>query len=203
MISPLKIAVQGLQPGGVPLEIASQGLIVSITPAPEPEEEGEEFGLIPIFFRPPPHKRRDCKIEVQGVTARLTATTANVAAGMPTTEELDAEDDRAWLEFVRQREAEEAEDREEEIRFLVWEYFEEIREAEKIKAEEVKAFRKNVANIARGLRKGRKIDVVGVSAAIVGLSEENFALRERIEALEAEAASKKTASKPARKGPKK
>lgn len=204
MISPLKIAVQGLQPGGVPLEIASQGLIVSITPAPEPEEEGEEFGLIPIFFRPPPHKRRDCKIEVQGVTARLTATTANVAAGMPTTEELDAEDDRAWLEFVRQREAEEAEDREEEIRFQLWEHFEEIRQAEKIKAEEARDFRRNVARIARGLRKGPRIDLVGISAAIVGFAEENFELRQRLEALEAEAAeAKKTATKPARKGPKK
>lgn len=123
MISPLRIAVQGLVPGGAPLEIASQGLIVTITPAPEPEEEDNFF--VPVFFRPPPKDRKSVRIEVQGVTAHLTATTANVAAGMPTTEELDAEDDFAWVEHTRRMEAEAAEDREEEIRFLVWEYFQE------------------------------------------------------------------------------
>jgi hypothetical protein len=202
MISPLKIAVQGLHPGGAPLEIASQGLLVTITPAPEPQEENNF--LVPVFFRPPPKDRKSVRIEAEGCTARLSATPENIAAGMPTTEDRDLEDDIAWLKHIRRMEAEAAEDREEEIQFQVWEHFEEIREAEKIKAEEARAFRKNVASIARGLRKGPRIDLVGISAALVGFAQENFELRERLEALEAEAASaKKKAAKPARKAPKK
>lgn len=197
MISPFRIAVQGLVPGGAPLEIASQGLLVTITPPPEPEEENNFF--VPVFFRPPPKDRKSVRIEVEGCTARLSATSENIAAAMPTTEDRDLEDDIAWLKHTRRMEAEAAEDREEEIRHQLWEHFEEIREAEKIKAEEARAFRKNVANIARGLRKGPRIDLVGISAALVGLGQENFALRERLEALEVEAAeAKKKASKPAR-----
>jgi hypothetical protein len=197
----IQIATQGLAPGGKPLQIGTQGLL-AVAVAPEEEDREEPGGfLIPVFFRPPPKDRRDCKIEVEGITLHLTATTANVAAGMPTTEELDAEDDAAWIEHIRRMEAEAAEDAEEEIQFQVWEHFEEIREAEKIKAEEARAFRKNVASIARGLRKGPRIDLVGISAALVGFAQENFELRERLEALEAEAASaKKKAAKPARTG---
>ena len=199
----IQIATQGLAPGVKPLQIGTQGLLAVATTEEEDREEPGGY-LIPVYFRPPPKDRKSVRIEVQGCTATLTATTTNVAAGMPSTEELDAEDDRAWLEFVRQREAEEAEDREEEIRFQLWEHFEEIRQAEKIKAEEARDFRRNVARIARGLRKGPRIDLVGISAAIVGFAEENFELRQRLEALEAEAAeAKKTATKPARKGPKK
>lgn len=195
MISPFRIAVQGLVPGGAPLEIASQGLLVTITP-PEPEEENNFF--VPVFFRPPPKDRKSVRIEVEGCTLRISCTSENVAAGMPTTEELDLQDDVAWVEHTRRMEAEAAEAREAAIRHQLWEHFEEIREAKEIKAEEARAFRKNVANIARDLRKGR-FDVVGVSAAIVGLGQENFELRQRLEALEAEAAeAEKKASKPAR-----
>jgi hypothetical protein len=200
----IQIATQGLAPGGKPLQIGTQGLL-AVAVAPEEEDREEPGGfLIPVFFRPPPKDRKSVRIEVEGITLRLSATSENIAAKMPTTAELDAEDDRVWLEFVRQREAEEAEEREEEIRHQLWEHFEEIRQAEKIKAEEVQDFRRNVARLARDLRKGGRVDVVGVSAALVGFAQENHELRQRLENLEAEAAAaKKTAPKPARKASKK
>jgi len=38
MINPLTIALQGLAPGSSPIEIATQGLIVTITPPKEQED---------------------------------------------------------------------------------------------------------------------------------------------------------------------
>lgn len=103
--------MQGLQPGGVPLEISSQGLVVSIVPPPDPEEEDQV--LVPIYWTPKIVKT-DCRIEVLGVTARLTATTANIAAQMPTIEELDERNDLACCDELNRRIEEQNEEAAEE-----------------------------------------------------------------------------------------
>jgi hypothetical protein len=115
MISPIKIALQGLQPGSTPIEIGTQGFIVTITP-PTPEEDGEDIGLFPIRYhgpadtRPYDSRRKDCVIHVTGCSARLTATGANVADPMPTWEELDLMDDAAFFFELHEREVAAAEE---------------------------------------------------------------------------------------------
>ena len=115
MISPIKIALQGLQPGSTPIEIGTQGFIVTITP-PTPEEDGEDIGLFPIRYhgpadtRPYDSRRKDCVVMVAGCSARLTATDANVADPMPTLEEMDLVDDAFYLFELHEREVAAAEE---------------------------------------------------------------------------------------------
>ena len=200
MISPLTLALQGLQPGSSPIKIATQGFILEITPpAPQPEEESAETFFIPMTWTAP-RIRKDCVITVQGCRATLSATAGNVAAGMPTTEELDEMDDLAWIEDIRRMAAEAAMDEEEEIQFQVWEHFQELEQEARRRDEEARAFRKNVASLAKDLRKGPRREIVEISKVMVGFAEENFELRRRLEALESKAAvAKKPAANPSRK----
>jgi len=85
MISPLQIALQGLAPGSPPIEISTQGLIVTITP-PEAENDGNWIPLrsygapnSEIYdTRRPTKKRIDCVVQVTGVRGTLSCTKANV-----------------------------------------------------------------------------------------------------------------------------
>jgi hypothetical protein len=181
MISPLKIAVQGLAPGGSPLEIATQGLLISIAP-PEPEEDGD-LGLMPIFWGAPSRARRDCTIEVRGCRASLSATAENVAASMPSTEELD---EIMWREegeqILREIELEEREYRERQY----WIKFNCVmprwREHQARKAER-KNFQQAAANLAEQLRDGG-MPLEDMAAVIVGLFQHQHELEKKIEALE-------------------
>jgi hypothetical protein len=85
MINPLQIALQGLAPGSPPITIASQGLILTITP---PEEQ-EDAAWIPLRSYGPPDatpydsrkgkkKRVDCVVDVEGVRGTLSCTKADL-----------------------------------------------------------------------------------------------------------------------------
>ena len=89
MISPLQIALQGLAPGASPVTIATQGVVISIEPAPAPAPEQADAQWIPLrSFGPPdatPYdsrkrksKRIDAVVEVTGCQGILSCTPANV-----------------------------------------------------------------------------------------------------------------------------
>ena len=86
MISPLQIALQGLAPGSPPITIATQGLIVTITP-PEEQPDAQwqplrSYGppdATPFDSRKKKSKRIDCTVQVEGVRGILTCTKANLA----------------------------------------------------------------------------------------------------------------------------
>ena len=80
----LSIALNGLSPGGSPLQIATQGLLITIEPAPE-----QDALWIPLRSFGPPNakpydsrkkrkKRIDAVVNVEGVSGTLTCTPANV-----------------------------------------------------------------------------------------------------------------------------
>jgi hypothetical protein len=189
MIPTIKIGLQGLAPGGSPLEIASQGLLISISP-PEPEEDSE-IGLMPIFWGAPSRVRRDCTIEVRGCRALLSATTENVAASMPSTEELDAEMDRLEAEqILREMEAEEEAYRQRQYIIRWNEIMPRWREHQAKKAKR-KNFQAAAANLAAQLRDGG-MPIDDMAAIIIGFFEHQQELEARIEALTAE---KKPAAK--------
>ena len=85
MISPLQIALQGLAPGSSPITIATQGLIVTITP---PEEQPDALwqplrsygppNSAPYDSRKKKKKRIDAVVEVTGCQGTLSCTKANV-----------------------------------------------------------------------------------------------------------------------------
>jgi len=86
MISPIQIALQGLAPGSPPIMIASQGLLITITP---PEEQ-EDAAWIPLRSYGPPDttpydsrkkksKRVDCSFTVEGCRGTLSTYKGNVA----------------------------------------------------------------------------------------------------------------------------
>ena len=85
MISPIQIALGGLAPGSSPVTIATQGLIVTITP---PEEQPDALWIPLRSFGPPNSeiydsrkkktKRVDCIVDIEGVRGTLTCTPANV-----------------------------------------------------------------------------------------------------------------------------
>ena len=80
----LSIALNGLTPGASPLQIATQGLLITIEPAPE-----QDALWIPLRSFGPPNakpydsrkkrkKRIDAVVNVEGVSGTLTCTPANV-----------------------------------------------------------------------------------------------------------------------------
>jgi len=80
----LSIALTGLSPGGSPLQIATQGLLITIEPEPE-----RDALWIPLRSygapnseiydsRRPTKKRIDCVVQVTGVRGTLSCTKANV-----------------------------------------------------------------------------------------------------------------------------
>jgi hypothetical protein len=85
MISPLQIALQGLAPGSPPITIASQGLIVTITP-PEEQEDAlwqplRSFGppdATPFDSRKKKSKRIDCSFTVEGCRGTLSTYIGNL-----------------------------------------------------------------------------------------------------------------------------
>jgi hypothetical protein len=169
MISPLKIGLQGFAPGAASIEIASQGLLISIAP-PEPEEDAD-LGLMPIFWGTPSRTRRDCVVHVNGCRATLRATGDNIAASMPSTEELDQIMEQEEAEqILREIELEEREYRERQY----WIKFNEImprwREHQARKAER-KNFQQAAANLAEQLRDGG-MPLEDMAAVIVGLFQQ-------------------------------
>lgn len=200
MISPIKIALAGLQPGGAPIEIASQGMItISVSPTPEPESEdvGGGFAFMPVRWTSP-RTRQDCRIEVQGCTATLRATEENIAAHIPTSEDQDWLDD--WI-FAQEHDARiEAEEEEARQRH----YLERLRwvtEALKMRNEaraERRAFREAVASIANDLRT-HKDPQEDIAAMIVGLSQQNAKMLARLQEMEERLAqAEKPKAKPAK-----
>jgi len=86
MISPLQIALQGLAPGAPPIQIATQGLVITIAP-PEEQEDAlwqplRSFGppdATPYDSRKKKPKRADAVVEVEGCKATLSTYKCNVA----------------------------------------------------------------------------------------------------------------------------
>ena len=86
MINPLQIALGGLAPGSSPVTIATQGLIVTITP---PEEQPDALWIPLRSFGPPdatPYdsrkkksKRIDAVVNVEGCKGTLSTYKANLA----------------------------------------------------------------------------------------------------------------------------
>lgn len=87
MISPLQIALGGLAPGSPPITIASQGLVITISPAPA---EQQDALWIPLHTFGPPNseiydsrkkkkKRVDCTVAVTGCTGTLSTYKGNLA----------------------------------------------------------------------------------------------------------------------------
>jgi len=191
MISPIKIALQGLQPGSTPIEIGTQGFIVSITPTPE--EDGEDTFFVPLRWSSP-RTRQDCVVKVQGCRASISATGDNIAAAIPSTEEQDIYDDIAFCEEYNrrldEREAEEAEQRAHE-RFM-----ERMRQANEIRAERKRQrqFRKETQALADEITPHGDTHH-DLAAIIVFLKGEISELSARIGELESE----KTTAKPAPK----
>lgn len=97
MNDPFNIAVQGLAPGSTPIRIATQGFIVTLSPA---EEAAEDVGLVPLraFGGPPDtrpydsRRRRDLVVEVDGV-----------GAGVETSGVAVAIDDERWEMKIARR----------------------------------------------------------------------------------------------------
>ena len=87
MISPLKIGLQGLAPGSSAIQIASQGLLITIE-QPEAESDGTWIPLRsygPADATPYDGRKKkkgknqvDCVVNVEGVSGTLTATGANL-----------------------------------------------------------------------------------------------------------------------------
>ena len=85
MINTVQIALGGLAPGSSPVTIATQGLIVTITP---PEEQ-QDAAWTPLRSYGPPNaapydsrkgkkKRVDCVVDIEGVRGTLTCTDRNL-----------------------------------------------------------------------------------------------------------------------------
>ena len=83
-MNPLSLALNGLTPGASPLQISTQGLLITIEPAPE-----QDALWIPLRSFGPPNakpydsrkkrkKRIDAVVNVEGVSGTLTCTPANV-----------------------------------------------------------------------------------------------------------------------------
>lgn len=177
------IAIGGLRPGAPSLEIASGGLLtITITP-PEPEVDGSGgFVFTPMRWTPA-RTRQDCRIEVTGCRATLTATKENVAANNLTSEELDLQDDWAYAQELTARyEAEEA--AEKQLHYLTrlrW-----VREALEMRNEQRakrQSFREAVASVAKDLKE-HDDPAEDVAGMLVGLSQQNAKLLARLQEVE-------------------
>jgi hypothetical protein len=186
VINPLTFALQGLQPGSSPIKIATQGFILEITPQPEPEPEpdgDEKTFYVPMTWSAAPRRRQDCVIRVNGCRATVSATRDNIAAGMPSTAELDELDDLFYTEQKRIEAEEDAIEAEEEIRFQCWEYFFEIEIEAELREKEAAAFRKKVAGIAAQLQ-GHDDPAEDIAAMLAYAFEETEQLQNQVTELE-------------------
>jgi hypothetical protein len=147
------VALGGIRVGKIrPRELATQGLLEGIAKQAGVEALGGVW-VFPTMPRPiEPRRRKDCVIRVNGCRASVSATRDNIAAGMPSTAELDELDDLVYIEQKRIDAEEGAYEREEEIRFQVWEHFLELEIEAELREEEPAAFRKKVAGIAAQLQ---------------------------------------------------
>jgi hypothetical protein len=86
MINPLKIALGGLAPGSSPITIATEGLIVTITP-PEDQQDAQWIPLrsfgppnsAPYDSRKKKSKRVDAVVNVEGCKATISTYRGNLA----------------------------------------------------------------------------------------------------------------------------
>ena len=184
MISPLKIGLQGLAPGSSPIEIGTQGLVVTITPPVEEADQdlGGGFTFMPVRWTPA-RTRQDCKIEVTGCTATLTATDQNVGWMNLTSADHDWVDDWAYVQEHNARIDAERE-RQKELSYL--ERFRWVTEALRMRNEkraERKAFREAVEAVANDLKK-HDDPTEDLASLIVGLQQHTATLMERIADME-------------------
>jgi hypothetical protein len=184
MISPLKIGLQGLAPGSSPIEIGTQGFILSITPPVEEADQdlGGGYTFMPMRWTPA-RTRQDCRIEVQGCRATLTATKENVGRNNLTSLEQDRVDD--WLyaqELAARYDAEEEEQKQlHYLERLRW-----VTEALKMRNEqraERRAFREAVESIASDLKE-HDDPAEDIAGMLVGLSQQNSRMLARLQELE-------------------
>jgi hypothetical protein len=200
MISPLKIGLQGLAPGSSPIEIGTQGFILSITPPVEEADQdlGGGYVFTPMRWTPA-RTRQDCRIEVRGCTATLRATDQNIAANNLTSVEQDRVDD--WLyaqELAARYEVEEEEQR--QLHYL--ERYRWVVEALRVRNEkraERKAFREAVEAVAADLKK-HDDPTEDIAGMLVGLSQQNAQMLARLQEMEARLAqAEKPKAKPAKR----
>jgi hypothetical protein len=175
------IATGGIRAGKiVPLEMAVDGLLELVE-----EQAGAEalrgLWVFPTMPRPIARpQRRDVVIEVSGVRASLTATSENVAAGIPTAGQLDLADDIAFLREIHEaRRAEQAEF-EDERAFQSWNIRWENLQPRLLEREKRKLFKKQLERVRRQVNPA---DADGVLAMAVGLAMECLELRLEIEDL--------------------
>lgn len=194
MISPLKIGLQGLAPGSSPIEIGTQGFILSITPPVEEADQdlGGGFTFVPMRWTPA-RTRQDCKVEVTGCRATLTATDENVAWLNPTSADLDWLDDWAYAQEYNARIDAEDEERRQRDYIAKWNcVIPRWREHQERKVER-RIFREAVAGLAKQLR-DHNDSAEDVASLIVGLQQHTAKLMERLEDMESRLAE---AEKPA------
>jgi len=176
MKNPLSIGTQGLAPGGTPLQIATQGLLLTIAPAPV--EEDFDGGLVPFRHSiMPRRKKQDAIVEVEGCRGSIKVAAGNVAKTMPTTEQLDLDDDRAFLLAVAEQARAELQEAEDERAYRNWNLrFESVRErlAARNKA---RAFRRQMAELAAQTTPN---DFDALVAVCCGLVNEVAALKDRL-----------------------
>jgi hypothetical protein len=196
--NPFSIAVQGLRPGGSTLEIGSQGLILTITPIPEEDEQ--DIGLFPIRYygpadtRPYDSRRKDCLIHVTGCRATLTTTGDNIAAKAPTNAELDERMEIAEAEqIIREIELEERLYAEAQYQIRWDSVMRRWEEHQKEKSKR-RAFRKDVCTLAKQIKTGSD-STEDLAALIVLLKNEVGELATRLHQLQKEQPKAKTRRK--------
>ena len=188
MISPLTLALQGLQPGSSPIKIATQGFILEITPpAPQPEPDNEETFFVPMTWTAP-RIRKDCVITVQGCLATLSATAGNVAAGMPTSAEIDEQMEREESELLYAEILEQEEIQRQQDYLTKWNcVMPRLREHRARKAER-KNFQEAVGGFAAQLR-GHDDPIEDIAALLVSAFAQTEKLQQQVTELENKLAS--------------
>ena len=178
-MNPLSLALNGLTPGASPLQISTQGLLITIQPT-----SPQDALWVPLrSFGPPPKRQKNCLVQVTGCRGTLTATDQNVAAAMPTMQEVDRLDDVAY-EFLRRAEARKVASKiEAEIQQSVWEHFQE-RDARLQKIEiERRLFNEGLTKFRADL-KAPTDDHANLTALCFAMSSKVGELRRQIRGME-------------------
>ena len=180
----LLVALGGIRVGKIiPRELATQGLLEGIAKQAGVEALGGVW-VFPALPKPiEPRRRKDCVIMVDGCRASLSATAGNVAAGMPTTEELDDLDDIAYAEDFNRRVDEQWEAECEErahARFMKRQ-----ERANQLRAERrrQREFRQSAVKLAEEI-KGAPDAMEDLAALVLLLKDEISQLSSRIQELE-------------------
>lgn len=176
------IATGGIRVGQVvPLELATDGLLEL---AAAPEDNAEVLGgvfVVPHFPRVTLPRRKDAVVEVTGVRAVLTCTAENVAAGLPTMEDLDRDDDLAFLRQLREERRAAAEEAADEAAYRNWAIRFETLQGRLAERERRKKFKKELSRIKHQV--DLQTDAEAVLAMAVGLALDVQELRRELEAL--------------------